>query len=228
MYTKGDFHMHTTNSDGEYTPTEVVIMGKEKGLDIMAITDHNTMNGVEEAIEIGKMIDVKIIPGMELSTRHKGKKIHILGYFMNDGYKDEVFQNSLKYMKSHDMKGLKNLIGNKVFIDFDCMNSRVCTQTGIDFLRHFGATVVLAHPVKIKPYILEEILNMQLDGIEAIYWKNSQDETDYFKKIAKEKGWFYTAGSDFHTDKRLDKRHGRVGDVFLNKEEIEKFLNRGI
>ena len=56
MYTKGDFHMHTTNSDGEYTPTEVVIMGKEKGLDIMAITDHNTMNGVEEAIEIGKMI----------------------------------------------------------------------------------------------------------------------------------------------------------------------------
>jgi len=69
---------------------------------------------------------------------------------------------------------------------------------------------------------------MQLNGIEAIYWKNSQDETDYFKKIAKEKGWFYTAGSDFHTDKRLDKRHGRVGEVFLNKEEIEKFLNRKI
>lgn len=226
MYTKGDFHMHTTNSDGDYSPTEVVIMAKEKGLDIISITDHNTMNGVAEAIDIGKMLDVTVIPGIELSTRHKGRKIHILSYFVNDNYKDEVFQQSLKYMKRHDMKSLKELIGDKVSISFDCTKNRVTTKTGIDFLKCFGGTVVLAHPVKIKTCIFDDIISMNLDGIEANYWKNSKDETEYFKKIAREKGWFYTAGSDFHTDKRDDNRHGIIGAVSLNGDEIENFLRR--
>lgn len=225
MYTKGDFHMHTINSDGDYTPTEVVLMGKEKGLDIMAITDHNTMNGVEEAIAVGKMVDIKVIPGIEVSTRHKGKKVHVLGYFNNDKYKNEAFQKALRYMKSHDMKGLKTLVGNEFSLDFDYMHKRICTKTGIELIKYFGGVAVLAHPVKIKPYILDEVLEMNLDGVEAIYWKNTEEETEYFKNIAKLKNCFYTAGSDFHTDKSLDRRHGMVGDVFLNQDEIEKFIN---
>ena len=48
---KIDLHMHTTASDGEYSPTEVVKMVKEKGLEIFAITDHDTTSGVDEALE---------------------------------------------------------------------------------------------------------------------------------------------------------------------------------
>lgn len=81
MCTKGDFHIHTIISDGYYTPTEVVIMAKEAGLDIIAITDHNTIDGIEEALEAGEKTGVKVIPGIELSTRYKGRKVHVLGYF---------------------------------------------------------------------------------------------------------------------------------------------------
>lgn len=93
MYTKGDFHIHTTASDGFCTPAEVVIMAMEKDFDIISITDHNTTYGIEEAIKAGEILGVKVIPGIELSTRYNGTKIHILGYFVNDAFKDEVFQS---------------------------------------------------------------------------------------------------------------------------------------
>lgn len=86
--------------------------------------------------------------------------------------------------------------------------------------------MVLAHPVKIKDEIIEDILELDFHGIEAVYFKNTEEETKCFKRIAMEKDWFYTAGSDFHTDKRIDNRHGKIGDVYLNKEEIEKFIKR--
>ncbi|WP_438573535.1 PHP domain-containing protein [Clostridium sp.] len=228
MYTKGDFHMHTIESDGDYTPTEVVIMAKESGLDVISITDHNTTNGVEEAIKAGEWLGVKVIPGMELSTRFNGKKTHILGYFTNDIYKDKDFSRCLRYIKKHNIRSLQAIIGNS-YENIDRKNvnkAKLDTETGIDFLRYFGACVVLAHPIRIKGGILNQVLNLNFDGIEAIYSKNSSIDTEHFKNIAREKGWIYTAGSDFHSDLRVDSRHGSIGQVHLNSEEIELLISK--
>ena len=224
MYTKGDFHMHTIESDGDYTPTEVVIMAKESNVNIIAITDHNTVNGVEEAIEAGEWLGVKVIPGIELSTRFQGKKTHVLGYFTKEIYQNKDFIRALRYIEKHEIQALKNFIGDTVPVRKDSEKNRIDTQTGINFLRYFGACVVLAHPIRVKNGLLKPILNLNFDGIEAIYSKNTPEQTQYFKNIAKEKGWLYTAGSDFHTDHRLDTRHGAIGQVYLNSEEIERFL----
>lgn len=224
MYTKGDFHMHTIESDGDYTPTEVVIMGREAGLDIMAITDHNSVGGVEEAVKAGEWLGIKVIPGMELSTRYGGKKVHILGYFANDIYKDKDFIRALRYVKKHDIKALKNFIGDPIQIRKDSEKERIDTQTGVDFIRYFGGCVVLAHPIRVKGGILDEILKIDFDGIEAIYSRHSEEQKNYYKNIAKEKGWIYTAGSDFHTDLRLDRRHGTLGSVSLNSVELDNFI----
>ena len=68
MYTKGDFHIHSTYSDGSLTPSQVVRLAKERHVDIMAITDHNNIDGIDEAIIEGRKNNITVIPGVELST----------------------------------------------------------------------------------------------------------------------------------------------------------------
>lgn len=74
-----DLHTHSTASDGQYTPAQLVGMAKERGLEVLALTDHDTMDGLEEAIRAGKRLGVRVIPGVELSAKEY-PTFHILGY----------------------------------------------------------------------------------------------------------------------------------------------------
>ncbi|WP_338668672.1 PHP domain-containing protein [Pseudodesulfovibrio methanolicus] len=62
-----DLHTHTTVSDGTLTPTELVKLAKESGLDAIAVTDHDTFQGIPEALEAGRKYGIEVIPGAELS-----------------------------------------------------------------------------------------------------------------------------------------------------------------
>lgn len=75
-----DLHLHTTASDGSCTPTEVVHLAKKAGMIAIAITDHDTMGGVAEAIAAGKAAEIEVLPGIELSTDYCGRDTHVLGY----------------------------------------------------------------------------------------------------------------------------------------------------
>ncbi|MBW5444685.1 PHP domain-containing protein [Cohnella sp. CFH 77786] len=77
---RADLHTHTTASDGRHRPAEVVRMAKEAGLAAVAITDHDTVAGVAEALAAGAEYGIRVIPGVEISTSAEGKDIHILGY----------------------------------------------------------------------------------------------------------------------------------------------------
>ncbi|MBT2686901.1 PHP domain-containing protein [Bacillus sp. ISL-47] len=79
-----DLHMHTTASDGVLSPSEIVEMAASKGITTIAITDHDTMHGIKEASEAGKRFGVKVIPGIELSTKYKGISIDILGHGIHE------------------------------------------------------------------------------------------------------------------------------------------------
>ena len=78
-----DLHAHTTASDGSYTPTELVRYAKKKGLSAIAITDHDTVAGVEEASIEGRKLGVRVIPGAELSTRMDDCDVHMTSLFIN-------------------------------------------------------------------------------------------------------------------------------------------------
>ena len=82
MANKIDLHTHTTASDGTLTPTELVAHARELGLSTVAITDHDTMNGVAEAQTAGERLGVEVIPGMEISADYRGEDTHVLGYGM--------------------------------------------------------------------------------------------------------------------------------------------------
>lgn len=224
MYTKGDFHIHTMESDGDLRPGEVVLLAKERKIHVIAITDHNTVNGNKEAIKVGKIHGIKVIPGIELSTRFKGNRVHILGYFRNDEYKGEEFKRMLDAIRKGRFKECQ--IFHKGAISFKSEGGKITTSAGIEFLHHYGAIVILAHPILLKREVFYDIVNLKFDGIEAKYYRNKEEDTEEFLKVVKEKGMIYTAGSDFHSLNKIDLKHGTLGQIFLEEEEIKDFLKR--
>ena len=222
MLEKGDFHMHSICSDGNLSPAEIVKYAKKRKVDIIALTDHNNVNGLDEAIYEGKKNNVVVIPGVELSTKYKSNRVHVLGYFKDDSYKNELLIQILRSVKLGRIGEIKKIFKDK--LDFNGYKNKLYVETGIKLLKFFGATVVLAHPVLICRNYYDDIFKMDFDGIEAKYFKNTEEDTEYFIRIAKERRLLYTAGSDFHTKIEQYRIHGLIGDVFLNQREIEAFL----
>lgn len=86
---KLDLHTHSTASDGQYRPAELVEMAKEKGLEMYALTDHDTVGGIREARETAERLGVNFVAGIEIST-HKGEEIHMLGLYIDEQCSDIV------------------------------------------------------------------------------------------------------------------------------------------
>lgn len=88
-----DLHVHSTKSDGSYTPAELVSYALEKGLSAFALTDHDTTVGIAEAMEAAKGKPVEVIPGIEFSTEYEGRDVHILGLYID--YEEVHFKEQL-------------------------------------------------------------------------------------------------------------------------------------
>lgn len=78
-----DLHTHSTASDGIYTPYELLRLAKETGLEIIALTDHDTTNGLAEATEAARTLQIECLPGIELNTESEEGEVHVLGYFLD-------------------------------------------------------------------------------------------------------------------------------------------------
>lgn len=75
-----DLHTHSLASDGTQTPAELVAAAKQAGLDVVAITDHDSANGWDEASEAAARVGIDLVRGMEISTKHRGRGVHLLAY----------------------------------------------------------------------------------------------------------------------------------------------------
>src|SRR5258708_832063 len=83
-----DLHMHSTASDGAYSPTEVVQIALTKQMDVIALTDHDNVNGFEEALTAASGTALQILPGVELSSEDDQKDRHLLGYLFDPAHKE--------------------------------------------------------------------------------------------------------------------------------------------
>jgi predicted metal-dependent phosphoesterase TrpH len=82
-----DLHLHTTYSDGLYTPRQVVDIARRSGLSAIALTDHDTMGGLAEAQAASLGADLEVVCGVEISAELDGRELHLLGYFCDSEYK---------------------------------------------------------------------------------------------------------------------------------------------
>lgn len=78
-----DLHTHTNASDGLDTPAELVAKASQRGLSVLGITDHDTVDGLEAAAEAAKAANITLVPGVELSTTVERAEVHVLGYFVD-------------------------------------------------------------------------------------------------------------------------------------------------
>lgn len=92
-----DLHVHTTASDGTMSPAEVVRYAKEKGIEIIAITDHDTIEGIAEGTTEGRRIGVEVIPGVEISVDFPHGSMHLLGYYIDPT--SEELQGRLTFLQ---------------------------------------------------------------------------------------------------------------------------------
>lgn len=117
---KTDLHLHTTASDGSRTPTEIIKWGKSNGLELMAITDHDTVGGLKEGMAAAKQEGIKFVPGLEISS-YSICEIHVLGY--NIDFENKEFIERLNEVQNQRKE--RNIrIGEKlkelgINLDFD-------------------------------------------------------------------------------------------------------------
>ena len=111
-----DLHVHSNASDGTFSPSQVVELAKNAGLDAFALTDHDTTAGVPEALEKGRDLNIEVIPGIEVSSSFDGTEIHILGLFVDSD--DPVLAAMLEKMRisrgRRNEKMLENLAADGI------------------------------------------------------------------------------------------------------------------
>lgn len=116
-----DLHTHTTGSDGEKTPEELIDLAISKKITALAITDHDTVDSIEKAVKYAKSKDILLIPGIEVEAQIKKGQMHILALFVD--YKNKELRKKLKYIKkARDSRNLKfieefNKLGFNITLD---------------------------------------------------------------------------------------------------------------
>ncbi len=103
-----DLHLHSTVSDGRLSPSELVRFAHAEGVDVMALSDHDSTDGVDEAARTASGLGVRVIPAIELSTDLPGASIHVLGLFLN--HHDAVFQQTLKGFRDARLERAEQMV----------------------------------------------------------------------------------------------------------------------
>lgn len=99
-----DLHVHTFYSDSTFSPEEVISRAREMDLAAIAICDHDTVNGIDPCMAIGKEMGVEIIPGIEMSVEKLDAEIHVLGYFID--WKQDWLRKKLKEIQNSRVERL--------------------------------------------------------------------------------------------------------------------------
>ncbi len=135
-----DLHTHSRYSDGSDTPAEIVTKAKKIGLSAIALTDHDLLDGIDEATEIAGT-DIEIVPGTELSVQWEGKGMHLLAYWVGHdsplaGRLDGIQQGRLA--RNHEM--VEALVGLGVDISMEELEEEA--GIGVIGRPHFAAILV--------------------------------------------------------------------------------------
>lgn len=125
-----DLHLHTTHSDGSCTPTEVVGLAHQAGVTTLAITDHDIMTGVAEAIMAAEAFGIDVIPGVEISSIIGQSELHILGYFLD--WQDPILNERFTTLRESRHRRNPQIIERLQALGIDITYDEVRTLAGSD------------------------------------------------------------------------------------------------
>ena len=208
-----DLQIQSTFSDGKHTPRELVKMAKERGLAVISITDHDTTDGVPEALLAGGEYGVRVIPGIEMSVEEHGA--HILGYGID--CRDKALRTELENAKHSRLGGAKKMV------ELLKKNEGFAVEWE-DVLRAASGSSVVARPHIVRAIMARPENKEKLDGITM---------HDFFEKYFAENGPNYVHRAHIVAKDAIALLHG-AGCVAVwshpavhfpkNYEGLENFL----
>lgn len=239
-----DLQVHTTASDGKLSPREVVELALKRKMKAIAITDHYTISGLDEAIDYSKGKNIEIVSGIEIGCREKdiNSLVDIIGLFIN--YKNEKLLAFTEKIKSVRMEEKNNIIrqlsGRRIRSIAEKHNGKIIRKIkdmliprknpsikeAVDIIKSSGGISILAHPARygnemIK--ITDLFVSSGGKGIEVDYpyekvlgIHNSINKK--IREIAKDKRLLISGGSDFH----YFNHGGMIGECGVSDEEFGK------
>lgn len=164
-----DLHVHTTMSDGTYTPAGIAKLAKERGLEAFSITDHDMIEGTDEAVAAAKELGVDFINGMEMTTGYKGRQLHIvsLGFDRESAAFKELYAH-LRKLKEGDFDRIIAFIQDKgIDISREKVEKYVTVRPSRYAIMRYMKTVLNTNNIQ---YIWDNYVNA---GVQAV--GNSQE-----------------------------------------------------
>ena len=143
-----DLHTHSTFSDGSCSPTELVRLASKIGLSAIALTDHNTISGLEEFKKAGKEYNIETISGIEFSTETNNEDFHIIALFVKSEYYNSI-ENFVITAIDNKIKSNKILVNNLNHAGFDISYEQIVNNNGTENFNR----VAIANKLMEKGYV---------------------------------------------------------------------------
>ena len=152
---KADLHLHTNYSDGVESPAGVVARAAALGFGVVAVTDHDTVGGVQEAMEAGRRLGIRVVPGVEITSQSHQQELHLLAYFPprnheGKGWRHPDLIRQLERDASRRMERAKQIVGRLNKLGVPLTMEEVCRHAS-------GAPTPLANTVG-RPHIASALL----------------------------------------------------------------------
>lgn len=160
-----DLHTHSSASDGDLSPRELVSLAAARNVDVMALTDHDTVAGVAEASAAAKDFGIRVVPGIEISAVHREREYHVLGYFVDTSavVLSEVQQMMSARRDQRLMDIVDRLCHAGVHVDADDIRRHV---PGMVTRSHIADLIVREGYAATRSQAFERYLGMSTFGYE--------------------------------------------------------------
>lgn len=221
MRSKYDLHVHTNISDGEYSPGEVIQRARDRGLEIIAITDHGKIDGVKEVMKNFPR-DITVIPGIEFTASISNEFFHILGYFKEVPELNFNFGREMEFEREKRLYWyLINRLGRGIHI----WKEEIIQAKGIlSEINENNGLGVLAHPSGLNlskrnlDKLVKRLKRFGLKGIEVFNAKHPEGDFKYYSRLADKYNLLKTSGTDYHG------YFNPIGTNMMSQELMEAFL----
>ncbi len=212
-----DLHAHTTASDGTLSPRELVSAAARRGVRVLAVTDHDSTDGLRDAFdEAAKHPPLTIVPGLEINCDAPGAagaEVHVLGYYVD--HEAGWFQDFLREQRVERVARVHRIVARYVRSVREAFDrylhangpanvprKRLTPVEAVRIIRRAHGVPVFAHPgLADRDALIPELVEAGLMGIEAIYAEHSAAQTAHYKDVCRAHGLVATGGSDYHGER---------------------------
>jgi len=199
-----DLHTHSTASDGTLSPSELVRHALEKNIQAIALTDHDTVEGLEEALAEGISCGVEVVPGIEISALYPNSTLHILGYYID--HHDDQFQQNIstlqKARKERNPKIIKKLQNLGISIELEEVITE--SKTGQVGRPHFAQVLLKKGYVKNTRQAFEKYLKKGAPAYADKFRYSPRDAIAHIRDCRGIPVLAHPKTLDYHGEKELE------------------------